>query len=200
MPGQLRGLEYLHKHYDSLSWYDTIIPAVKVARDGFTVWPTLVYAMKYTVSVLRGFTLFKTDPDWAEDFAPDGTLLGLGDITTRKRYADLLENIAKEGPDVFYQGEMASAMIRAIQTTIGTVTLKDLEDYNVVSRELVEIDYREYRVLSCGVLANGAVALSVLKTIEGYDGMGDQESLNPSSHRLVEAMRSGYGEVWALPC
>lgn len=29
---------------------------------------------------------FLNDPQWAIDFAPNGTVVGLGDIVTRKRY------------------------------------------------------------------------------------------------------------------
>lgn len=195
MPGQLRGLEYLHSTYGSLPWSDLIEPAIKVARDGFPVGPTLVSAMDYAVSVLRGFNFLQNDPTWAEDFAPNGTLVGLGDTMTRRRYADTLKTIAEVGPGAFYEGSIAEATIRAIQKANGTMTLEDLENYTIVSREPVEINYRGYRIHACGLVASGAVTLSVLKTIEGYGDIGDPEHLNLSTHRLVEAMRFAYGEV-----
>jgi hypothetical protein len=44
--------------------------------------------MNYAISNRPNFLV--EDPAWAEDFAPNGTLLGLGDTITRKRYAKLV--------------------------------------------------------------------------------------------------------------
>jgi gamma-glutamyltranspeptidase/glutathione hydrolase len=95
VPGELRGLERLHKGYASKSWKSLVMPAVKVARYGFPVTPDLV---RYMASATAGIENFLVkDPTWAIDFAPNGTLLGLGDTITRRRYADTLESIAKRG-------------------------------------------------------------------------------------------------------
>lgn len=42
VPGQLRGLEYIHSQYGSLPWKDVVHPAVNLARNGFTVSETLL--------------------------------------------------------------------------------------------------------------------------------------------------------------
>lgn len=95
VPGEIRGLERLHQGYASKSWESLVWPAVKVARDGFPVTPDLVRYMDSAVAGIENFLV--NDPAWAIDFAPNGTLLGLGDTITRRRYADTLEAIAKRG-------------------------------------------------------------------------------------------------------
>jgi gamma-glutamyltranspeptidase/glutathione hydrolase len=35
VPGELRGLEHLHRRYGVLPWKTLVMPAVRVARDGF---------------------------------------------------------------------------------------------------------------------------------------------------------------------
>ena len=55
-------------------------------------------------------TFLTDDPVWAEDFAPNGTLLQLGETITRKRYANTLETIAKEGIATFYEGAMGTCV------------------------------------------------------------------------------------------
>lgn len=83
-------------------------------------------------------------------------------------------------------------MIKAVQAANGTMTAKDLSEYNVVIRDAISIDYRGYKLYSTGAPSSGSVALSTLKTIEGY-GTPDTKLLNLSTHRLDEAIRFAYG-------
>ena len=132
------------------------------------------------------------DPAWVEDFAPNGTRVGTGDVMTRKRYARMLEAIATEGPVAFYQGPLANATVQAARRHNGTLTLADLEDYEVVSRNPAEIDYRGFKLYACGAPASGTVVLSVLKIMEMYDDLDADKDL--STHRMDEAIRFGYGK------
>ena len=173
-------------------------PAIQVARHGFPVSKDLVRFMGFMTTIKRDF--LTNDPTWAMDFAPNGTLLGLGDIITRARYANTLEMIAEKGADAFYTGAIAKTTIQAIQKSNGSMTMQDLESYTIVSRKPVEVDYRDYHVVGCGAPASGAVVQGVLKTVEGFDGFGDEEMLKLSTHRLNEAIRFGYAGVcdWNL--
>ena len=134
------------------------------------------------------------DPVWAIDFAPNGTRVGLGDILTRKRYANTLEKIAKEGPGVFYTGAMAEATVRALQQANGTMTVQDLQNYTVAIRKTAEIAYRGYKLTSCSAPSGGIIALSALKIVSGYSDFGTPANLNLSTHRLDEATRFAFAE------
>lgn len=87
VPGELKGLEYLHQKYGSLPWRALVNPAVYLARNGFDVTEDLVRYMNYAITGPRGNYLVE-DPIWSEDFAPNGTLLQIGDVITRQRYAE----------------------------------------------------------------------------------------------------------------
>lgn len=194
VPGEVRGLEHIHKTYGRLAWKDVVMPAVKVARYGFPVTEDLVRYMDSAVqSANRNFLV--DDPQWAIDFAPNGTRLGLNDTITRKRYANTLETIANQGPNAFYTGSIAEATIRIIQATNGTMTLNDLKNYTAAIRKAPTITYRGYKLTSCGAPASGEVVLAVMKTIEGYKDVGQAAAINLSTHRLDEAIRWGYALV-----
>ena len=193
VPGEIRGLEYLHKNYGVLSWSTVLQPAIRTARDGFPVTEDLVRKMESTVDPKDDF--LSKDPSWALDFAPNGTRLGLGDIMTRKRYADTLETIANQGPDAFYSGPIAETMIQAVQATNGTMTLEDLKNYTVIIRDVAEIDYRGYKITSTTAPSSGIVGLNALKIVEGYDPFFSPDNIHLSTHRLDEAMRFAYGKV-----
>lgn len=170
---------------------DVVRPAIKVARDGFVVSHDLLRFMDFAT---QDFDFLTNDKNWAIDFAPNGTRLGLGDTIYRKRYADTLEKIAVEGAEAFYAGSMADATVKAVQETNGTMTAGDLRNYAVVSRPAVRISYHGFDIYGCGAPASGAVALNVLKTLEGYKDFGNPEMLSLSTHRLDEAIRFGYGK------
>ncbi|KAL8679561.1 MAG: hypothetical protein Q9186_004155 [Xanthomendoza sp. 1 TL-2023] len=205
VPGQLRGLEYIHKHYGKLPWSDLVQPSIDIARTGFVISRDLIRAMgipsthdrRRTPKVITDNSFLTEDPAWAADFAPNGTRLGSGDIMKRQRYADTLEEIASSGVHSFYTGKMASQIAQAVQRANGIMTTDDLAMYSVVARSPVEIKFHGHRVLACGEPASGAVTLSILKTVEGYQDFGLPENSNLSTHRLVEAMRFGYGKVSA---
>ncbi|CAJ2499823.1 Uu.00g026760.m01.CDS01 [Anthostomella pinea] len=189
VPGEVRGLEHLHKNYGSLPWADVMAPAIKVARYGFKVTEDLV---RYMDSTSDDF--LTDDPTWALDFAPHGYRVKLGETITRKRYADTLEVIATEGPDAFYTGAIANATIAALTKAGGTMTLEDLKNYTVAIRKPSEIEYRGYKLTACSAPSGGEVVLSALNIVNGYSGFDDPAAVNLTTHRLDEAMRFAYGQ------
>ncbi|GAW11728.1 hypothetical protein ANO14919_010780 [Xylariales sp. No.14919] len=191
VPGELRGLEHLHKKYGSLPWKQLVLPAVKVARYGFKVTEDLVH---YMDSVTPNGNFLTEDPTWAIDFAPNGYRVKLGETITRKRYADTLEVIANEGPDAFYTGAIAQATISALTKSGGTMTLEDLKNYTVAIRKTSEIDYRGYKLTATSAPSGGVVTLSALNIVNGYDEFGDPAAVNLTTHRLDEAIRFAYGQ------
>ncbi|KAJ5174144.1 uncharacterized protein N7482_000021, partial [Penicillium canariense] len=191
VPGEIRGLEYLHSKYGVLPWSTVVQPAVQTARQGFPVGEDLIRYMNHATGDEDFFT---KNPTWAIDFAPGGTRLKLGDTMTRHRYADTLEAIAKSGPRAFYSGHIAETMINALQNENGTMTLEDLESYTVAIRNISQIDYRGYKVTSTSAPSSGVIALFILKILETYKGLfATEHSVNLSTHRMNEAMRFGYG-------
>ncbi|EMC91437.1 hypothetical protein BAUCODRAFT_79975 [Baudoinia panamericana UAMH 10762] len=192
VPGELRGLAYLHDNYGLLNWEQVVMPAVHVARYGFPVTQDLVRYMASAVAGIDNFLV--NDPTWAIDFAPNGTLLGLGDTITRKRYADTLEAIAQRGPDAFYTGPVAQAFIDTVQSNGGIMTMQDLKNYSVAIRPPADITYREFRVRSGSAPSSGTVLASVMKIVEGYTTIGEAAALNLSTHLFDEALRFAYGQ------
>ncbi|OBT53753.1 gamma-glutamyltransferase [Pseudogymnoascus sp. 24MN13] len=190
VPGELRGFEYVHTKYGKLPWAMVVMPAAKVAERGFPVTEDLFGFMTSTVN--KGQHFLTEDPSWAIDFAPNGTLLQPGEIMTRKRFGKTLRTIAQQGANAFYEGPIAEATIRAVQLANGSMTLDDMSQYDIISREPVSIDYRGYKMFSTGAPSSGAVALNTFKIIEGYN-MSDPDNLKLNTHRLDEAIKFSYG-------
>jgi gamma-glutamyltranspeptidase / glutathione hydrolase len=179
----------MHNKYGTLPWKTVMQPAIDVARNGFEVTADTV---RYIAGVSKPEFLTQ-DPSWAVDFAPNGTIVQLGQTMTRKRYADTLETISNEGVAAFYEGGIANATIQALRASGGTMTLQDLANYTVVIRDAVDINYRGYKATACSAPSGGEVALSILNIINGFDGFGDPARVNLTTHRLDEALRWSYG-------
>ncbi|KAK8038522.1 gamma-glutamyltranspeptidase [Apiospora rasikravindrae] len=191
VPGELRGLESAHRLHGRLSWREVVRPAARVARRGFAVNEDMVRYMQFGVAS-AGWNFLVEDPSWAQDFAPDGSLVKLGDTMTRRRYADTLDAVAEGGADVFYRGPIADATISSLRAANGTMTLDDLTSYQAILREPINITYGAHRLFSTGAPSSGAMCLGTLKTMEGYSGDFGLVSANLTMHRLDEAMRFAY--------
>ncbi|RDA93323.1 hypothetical protein CP533_2014 [Ophiocordyceps camponoti-saundersi (nom. inval.)] len=189
VPGELRGLHYLHSKYGKLDWSQLVMPSVNLARYGFVVTEDLANRINSESN-----TFLTDDPAWAIDFAPRGRRVQMGEVMTRKRYADTLEAIAIHGVEVFYSGAIAKATIAALQARNGTMTMADLANYTVVHREPIHINYRGVRLTSCTAPSGGIVALSALNILRGYENFGDAANFNLSTHRLDEAIKLAYGQ------
>lgn len=196
IPGELRGLEWIHSEFGKLSWKEVFMPGVELARGGWRIGRDLSDAIEQHGTGIESERKFLYEKEeWREDFAPNGTTVGLGDWITRKRYADTLEKIANDGADVFYNGKMAEEMVKAVNANNGSMTVEDLKDYKIQLRKPASIDYRGYKLTSNSAPASGVVSLAVMNIVGGYEDFGWDQKLNLSTHRLDEAMRWAYGMV-----
>lgn len=193
VPGEVRGLQNLHEKYGSLPWKDVMQGAIHTARYGWNVTQDLVRYMRSANASAQVPNFLCVEPSWALDFCPNGTLLGLGDVISRKRYANTLETIANHGPDAFYSGAIAETTIAALQAANGTMTVEDLANYTVAVRRVNNITYRDYVLYSTSAPSSGGIALATLNTLSGYSNFYDSGATNLSTHRLDEAMRFAYG-------
>ena len=186
VPGEMRAWQKLHTEYGRLPWKALFQPAIKLARDGFTVNVDLAAAIaEYNVTT--------TNPLFAESYAPNGTALVEGDTCYRLRYANTLEKIANSSADIFYEGEIAQGIVDACQETGGIMTLEDLANYKAIERTPLNITYRNQRIFSTVAPSSGAVVLQALKIFEGYNGSASDTdpAINLATHRLIEATKIG---------
>lgn len=192
VPGEVRGLAYLHEHYGSMPWKDVMQPAIDTARNGWNVTKDLVRYMASANASAQVPNFLCAEPAWALDFCPNGTLVGLGDVITRRRYADTLETVANKGPDAFYSGAIADTTIAALQAAGGIMTLQDLANYTIASRYVDNITYGDFVLHATSAPSSGGICLAALNTLSGYEDIFYPDNINLSTSRLNEAMKWAY--------
>jgi gamma-glutamyltranspeptidase/glutathione hydrolase len=192
IPGVVGMLYLAHEKYGKLPWAKLFEPAIQLAQNGFAVGPKLARTIK-------GFAPAVKMPDLKTHFYhADGTPLAEGDIYKNPDYAAALRKIAAEGPDGFYKGEIAQAIVNAVQhapVQQGGMTLKDLADYRAKEREPVCGDYRQYHLCSMGPPSSGGIAvLQILGELQRFPASALKPGTLSDAHLFAEASRLAYAD------
>jgi len=132
--------------------------------------------------------LFLHNLDWSRIFAPNGVLLTEGDTIQRVNLSRTLSLIAERGPNAFYQGEIADAIIGKIRDEGGIVTHEDLTNYEVKVSRALEGTYRGRKIYTTHAPTSGPVLLHILNLMEKYD-LPAEGRTDVNVHRLIEATK-----------
>tara|TARA_B110001454_G_scaffold219201_1_gene251917 strand:+ start:60805 stop:62577 length:1773 start_codon:yes stop_codon:yes gene_type:complete len=162
VPGLVKGLWEIHKKYGKMKWADVVAPAIKMADEGFFVYPDLEKALKERHDVLAKF------PDSKKIFIKeDGTSYKVGDVLVQKDLANTLRAIAKNGEKEFYQGETAKKMVQFLKKNGGILTAADLKKYKTIARKPVESNFLNYKIVSMPPPSSGGIhVVQFLKMLE----------------------------------
>lgn len=188
VPGSVAGFETAREKYGTLSRQDLMAPAIAYAKDGF------VLDQGDAASFAGNAQRLAKDPAAAAAFLkPDGKPYGIGERLTQPDLAASLSAISEKGPDAFYKGAIADAIVKASGAKGGILAKQDFEQYAVRELKPVTCTYRGYEITSSPPPSSGGVIIcEILNVLEGYPlsylGAGSAETV----HVMVEAMRHAY--------
>lgn len=179
-PGVIRALWLAQQKHGKLAWAELFKPAIALARDGFVVSPRLHLLLAQ--SNHRGLQVFSPAQQY---FFPNGQPLPVGFVRKNAAYAALLQQIADHGPDAFYRGDNAKAIVSAVNQAAlhpGQLTENDLAQYQAVERDAICLPYRTYKV--CGMAPPSSGSLAVLQIL-GILAHADLRNLTPTSEQFI---------------
>ncbi len=136
VPGLIKGLLHIHKRLGRMPLNEVVLPAVQYARghelNGFQAnFLDLLYPIM--TSTAAGRSLYGEDENYCRQ----------GDHLVNKELAAFIENLALDGGESFYQGEIAHAIVAEMEEMGGLITLEDLGSYEVMERKPIKIPYRD---------------------------------------------------------
>src|SRR5689334_1560088 len=153
VPAVLAGLELALKTYGTMGWDRVTAHAIRCAEQGSIVDPTLGQCLMEWNE--------KTDADSRSAFFPDGTIPRTGEVWVQKQLAQLLRRIAREGPQVFYRGEIAQSILRQIRSHGGILSERDFSEYRAARVEPLGATYRGHTVYTPPPPSGGLTTLQI---------------------------------------
>ncbi|MBA4067697.1 MAG: gamma-glutamyltransferase [Isosphaera sp.] len=191
VPGTVRGLAHAHKTYGTLPWKDVVLPAVKLAEDGFAVNAVLAAGLNRVLADPK-----TTNAEFKRVYGkPDGTRWAAGDVLVLKDLGRTLRLVAEKGPDAFYTGELADLVEKEMTAGGGLITAKDLAAYRANDRKPVHTTYRGYDVYGPPPPSSGGTALAeMLNVLENFDLKAAGRWSPGANHLVVEAMKRAYAD------
>lgn len=162
VPGLVKGLWEIHHKYGKMKWSDVMAPAIKIADEGFFVYPDLERALEERKDVLGKFA------DSKKIFIKaDGSSYKAGDVLVQKDLANTLRAIAKNGEKEFYTGDTAKKITQFMKTSGGVVTASDLKKYKTIARKPIESKFMNYKIVSMPPPSSGGIhVVQFLKMLE----------------------------------
>ena len=228
VPGMVRGIELAQENWGEKTFKEILQPAIKLAEEGFRVSSRLEDSIAGAIA--PGGRLANEPGDAAYDearavFAPGGEGLEQNDLLIQEDLAKTLKILAEDGPDAFYSGPIAEAIVATQLNTRktffdnlgnlqnispedqarleGRMTPADLAGYKPAVRKPVVGDYRGFRIVSMPPPSSGGLTvIYILKALERFPIGEESEGFGFGSTRtlnvMMEAMRLAFADraVW----
>ena len=154
IPGTVAGMWEAHQKYGKLPWTRLVQPAVTLAKDGFHVPPKLAGRVNRYIKRLRDK---ERDSNFENYF---GAASEPEVLFTQPELAATLARIRDQGPDGFYKGDTADAIVAYMQKTNGLMTHDDLANYHAKWRTPLAFDWRGYKVVTAPPPSSGGIAVA----------------------------------------
>ena len=187
VPGEVKGLLYALDTYGTMTREQVMNPSIKMAEEGYEVSAVLNRDMMEEFEVLSRFKAC------GDIYLKDGYPYSVGDVIKNPDLAKTLTMIRDNGADAFYKGEVAEAMVKAVQESGGILTMEDLAGYDIKLRTPVSGTYRGYEILSSPPPSSGGTTIvEILNILENFDVKGMGHNSKEHLHVLTEAMKMAY--------
>ena len=189
LPGTLAGWsEALNKH-GTISLAKALEPAIKYAEEGIAVTPREIFIME------RFSDLIELFPEASRIWMPQGRIPKIGETLKFTDLANTYRRIAKEGPDVYYKGELADKIVKYLNENGSRFTKEEFANYKPIWRDTLNTIYRgQYKIFTPKNQNFSPVILTMFNIWENFD-MKKLGLLTPEEiHLVIEAQKIAFAD------
>ena len=184
-PGAVRGWFDLHQRYGKRPWASLFSAAIAAACDGFAVAPVAA----------REWALFQPviakDPASAALYRAD-CVPQAGEHFSNSALAQLLTEIAAQGPDAFYQGRIPLAAEQAMARHGGVLAAADFAAHSGAFCTPVTARFQGVDIYECPPNTHGVAVLHALAALDNQPLAIDTPD---TTVRMVQAMEAAMGHA-----
>ena len=190
VPGSVAGLLKAHQDHGTMPLADLLMPAIRLARDGFEVTHDLNYVLEWGKE-----SMLSNEASYNKFYSTNKDPIEIKSTFKQPNLAKSLFMISKKGADVFYRGEIAKWISEESLANGGLITLEDMASYEAKYREPIVTSYRGYKIISMAPAASGGlVLLQTLNILENFDLKDSGHNSAKTIHILSEAMQRAYAD------
>jgi len=189
VPGCVSGWGELHARFGSTPLNEVLASSIATAEEGFPVTEVIASYWKNAESRLVKW------PDSAATYLVDGKRAPrFGEVFRNPRLAASYREIARDGPEAFYEGDIARQIVAFSQANGGYFSLQDLKDHQANWVEPVATNYRGYDVWELPPNGQGIAALQILNVLERFDVKSMDRGGADFVHLFVEAKKLAFAD------
>jgi gamma-glutamyltranspeptidase/glutathione hydrolase len=189
IPGFVKGMCLLLEKFGSMDLDVVMAPAIKYAEEGYILDTYIAKNIAFNMFIIDKFPetakiLLKNGypPNpWGEARHDTGY-----DKLVNKDLAQTLRKIAKDGPDVYYKGDIASSIAEDMEQHGGYITEADLSAYKPQILEPSKGSYRDYDMISLPV---STTIMQILHILDNFDMKALGYNTIEAVHVLAEAIK-----------
>ncbi len=194
VPGSLKAYFEAVTEFGSMAWADIVQPAIDIADAGVMIRPHVHfwYTLRDQLGRVDNEDRLRFSKTGREVyFDANGDALRPGMILKNPDMANTLRRIAKDGADIFYQGEIAAQIADDMKTNGGLLSLADLANYQSQRLDPLWGEYRGYRVATNNPPGGGLMMIEMMNILENFDLTGMGHNSVDYVRILAEAMKYG---------
>jgi gamma-glutamyltranspeptidase / glutathione hydrolase len=197
VPGAVSGYDALLRRFGTLTFKETFARAAQLAEEGWGQSERRHRDIVAAQEKLRG------DPDSNRTFLNDGKPPALYGLLRNPGLAVAMRLVQERGRQVFYEGEIADAIVAKVRANGGVMTKADLAEFESEWVEPISTNYHGYDVFELPPPGQGFAALEMLNILEACTPVHglDLAKLGPTNpdywHFMVEAKKLAYSDLYA---
>ncbi len=199
VPGFTRGLFSIHRAHATMPMLELIRPALELTRGGVDMTNYQAYLLSVVGPIYRetpeARALFTTTGE-----ASPSVMLKAGDRMQNPELRAALEAIAREGEQLFYEGELARTIIRQCEELGGYLCADDLRNYRVYQRPPLHYRYRDCDLLLNAPPASGGMLIAFGLGLLAHTDLGALGFGTPAHTEAVARVMAATNHARAACC
>ena len=189
VPGAVEGWDELLKRFGHKSFSELLSPAITYAENGFPVGEVVSVYWRDSEKIL------KQDEATARTYLPGGRPPQGGEVFRNPDLAWSYRQIAANGKDGFYKGEIAKRILATFAAHDGTMKPDDLGEYQAEWVEPISTTYRGWTVYELPPNGQGIAALEMLNIMEHFSLSEMGHNSARALHTMIEAKKIAYADM-----